>query len=107
MSIGLIKNDKVKVISGKDAGRTGKVIKVIPSKNKAIVEGVAKVKKNVKPSQKNPKPGRIEMETPIDISNIMVICTSCGKPSRISKKVEDGLKVRVCNKCNQVIEEGK
>lgn len=107
MSTLIIKNDKVKVITGKDAGKTGKVIKVIPSKNKVLVEGIAKVKKNVKPSQKNPKPGRIEMETPIDISNIMIICSSCGKPSRISKKVEDGSRVRICKKCNQAIEAGK
>jgi large subunit ribosomal protein L24 len=100
----LKKGDKVEVIVGKDRGKQGKVLRVVPSKNKVVVEGVAKVKKNVKPTQKSPQPGRIEVETGIHKSNVMIVCSSCGQKTRVGFRMEDDKKVRFCKRCEQLIE---
>jgi len=99
----LKKGDLVKVIAGKDKGKTGKIISFVPKKNRVIVEGVRIVKKHVKASQTT-KGGIIEKEAPIDISNVMLVCPHCKKPTRISSKfLDDGTKVRVCKKCHETI----
>lgn len=95
------KGDLVKVISGKDRGKTGKVQAVLRKENKVFVEKVNIVKKHKKQTggQKDPG-GIIEIELPIDSSNVMVICSSCNKPTRIGFAIEREGKVRVCKKCN-------
>ena len=98
------RGDTVKVIAGKDKGVEGKVIVAIPSKNKVIVEGVAMVKKHQKASMQGQESGIINMEAPIDASNVMRVCASCGKAARTGIKVyEDGSKAIYCKKCNAEI----
>lgn len=103
----LKKNDKVLVIAGKDKGKTGKIIKILKEKNKALVEGVNIVKKHQKPTP-NSSGGIIEKEAPIHLSNLMIICPKCTEHTRISKKIlEDGSKVRICKKCGEELPEEK
>jgi len=98
-------SDQVEVISGKDKGRVGKVIKAFRSEDKVIVEKVNMIKRHTKPSMANQQGGIIEKEAPIDISNLMLLCPKCSKPVRIGIKVlEDGAKVRVCKKCGESVE---
>ena len=97
-------NDKVEVIAGKDKGRVGKITKVYPKLNKAKVEKINMVKRHTKPNAQNQQGGIIEMEAPIDISNLMLICAKCTKTVRIKKQIlDDGTKVRVCKKCGESI----
>jgi len=99
------KDDKVTVLTGKDRGKTGMVLKAIPESNRVIVEGVNMIKKHQKPSGMDQQGGIIEMEAPIHVSNVMLVCPSCKEASRTGKKVlEDGTKVRYCKKCNQTID---
>lgn len=94
------KGDKVVVIAGKDKGKEGKVLVAYPHKERVLVENVAVAKKAQRPTQQNPKGGIEDMEQPIHVSNVMVICPKCNKPSRLGVKREDGVRVRVCKKCN-------
>lgn len=92
--------DKVVVLSGKDKGKEGLVIRALPAEGKVIVEGVAVVKKAVRPSAQNQQGGFVEKEAAIDVSNVMLVCPKCGKPTRVGHDVNDkGDKVRVCKKC--------
>ena len=94
------KGDKVVVLSGKDKGKEGEVLRALPTEGKVVVEGVAVVKKATKPTAQNQQGGIIEHEAAIDVSNVMLVCPSCGKPSRIGHGTNDeGKKVRVCKKC--------
>ena len=105
MAIRVKKNDKVKVITGKDKGKTGKVLFVDKKKMRVIVEGLNIVKKAKRPDQQNPKGGIIEIEAPIHISNVMVVCPKCGQAVRVKKKtLEDGKRVRICGKCGEVLD---
>ncbi|HOJ71889.1 MAG TPA: 50S ribosomal protein L24 [Syntrophorhabdaceae bacterium] len=98
------KNDLVMVTTGKDKGKTGKVLRIIKKKDRAVVEKVNMIKRHVKPSQKS-KGGIMERESPIHISNLMIYCEKCSKPVRVGRKIlEDGKKVRFCKKCNEVID---
>ncbi len=98
------KDDQVVVISGKDAGTIGKVIKTEPSKGRVYVEGANIVKKHQKARSQNAASGIIEREGSIDASNVMLVCPKCGKATRVAHKVnEDGSKDRVCKKCGAVI----
>ena len=101
------KNDMVYVLSGKDRGKTGKVLKVFLDKERAVVEGLNYIHKHTKPNpQKNVKGGILPKESPIHISNLMVVCKRCNKHSRIGFHVaQDGRKVRVCKKCNELLDE--
>ncbi|HEX4021183.1 MAG TPA: 50S ribosomal protein L24 [Acidobacteriaceae bacterium] len=97
------RNDLVEVIAGKDKGKRGRVLRVITDSNRLLVEHVMMVKKTVKPNpQRNIKGGVAEQENPIQVSNVMLVCDSCG-PTRVGHKIEDGRKVRVCRKCEQPI----
>ena len=97
------RGDLVKVISGKDKGKEGKVITAIPEKGKVVVEGVAMVTKHQKPRQQGQEGGIINVEAAIDASNVLRVCSKCGKPARTGVKVlEDGSKVRYCKKCQEV-----
>jgi large subunit ribosomal protein L24 len=100
----IVKNDKIKVLVGKDRGKTGKVLKVMPKKNKVVVEGLNLIIKNVRPRRQGEKGQRIQFPRPIDISNVMLICPHCGKPVHLAYKLrEDKKKVRICKKCQQAI----
>ena len=97
--------DTVVVISGKDKGAAGKVLKVDTDKNRVYVEGANIVKKHQKARTQNDPSGIIEREGSIDASNVMIVCPKCGKATRVAKKVnEDGSKDRVCKKCGAVID---
>ncbi len=99
----LKKNDKVKVIAGKDKGKEGTIISFVPEKNRVIVEGVRVIKKHVKASATT-KGGIVEKEAPIHISNVMLICPHCNQPTRVGIKfLESGEKVRYCKKCGETI----
>ena len=94
------RNDTVKVITGRDRGKQGRVLRVFPNKAQVLVEHVMMVKKNVRPNpQRNIKGGIAEQESPIAISNVMIICPTCS-PSRIGHEVRGEKRVRVCKKCN-------
>lgn len=98
------KNDTIYVISGKDRGKKGRVLKVFPQQNFAIVEGINLGKKHMRQRRQDRPGGIIERENPIDLSNIMPYCTNCRKPVRVNyKELEDGSKIRMCNKCKEVI----
>ncbi|MBA2114448.1 50S ribosomal protein L24 [Bremerella alba] len=99
-------DDTVEIITGADSASElrGKVLKVFPEKGKLLVEGAAKVYKHVKPSQRNPKGGKLSKEMPIDISNVMLVCTECKSRTKTGAKIkEDGSKVRYCKSCNAEI----
>ncbi len=94
------KGDRVEVLSGKDRGKQGEVLRAMPSEGKVIVEGVAIVKKSMRPTQYNQQGGIIETEAAIDVSNVALVCPSCGAATRVGHDHdEDGKKVRVCKKC--------
>ena len=97
------RNDTVMVIAGADKKKRGRVLRVMPEEGKVLVEHVHVVKKNVRPNpQKNIKGGIAEQESPIQISNVMLVCPSCG-PTRVGFKFEGETKVRVCKKCGQTL----
>ena len=99
------KNDKVKVIAGKDTGKIGKVIDVLQKKNRLLIENVNMVKRHTRPSASNKQGGIIEGEAAIHWSNVMLMCNKCIAPVRIKmQRLEDGKKVRVCRKCNEIID---
>lgn len=98
------KDDQVIVLAGEDKGKKGKVLKVLVSKNKAIVEGINVVKKSAKPSAKHPQGGIIEQEAPVHVSNLSLIDPKSGKPTRVAIRInEDGKKVRVAKKSGEEI----
>lgn len=100
------KNDQVEVISGRDRGKRGKVLRVIPSRTRAIVERVSMMKRHTRPNpQQNIKGGVVEREAAIDLSNLMIVCPECDKKTRTRKKtLADGRKVRTCAACEGVID---
>jgi len=97
-------NDQVEVIAGKDKGRVGKILKIDKKDGRAVVERINMVTKHMKSTDAS-KPGqRIERESPVHISNLMLICPECAKSVRIGKRIlEDGIKVRTCKNCNATI----
>ena len=98
------KNDTVVVLAGEDKGKTGKVLKVLVEKNRALVEGVNMVSKSTKPSAKNPQGGIVKQEAPIHISNLNLVDPKSGKATRVGIKVtEDGKKVRIAKKSGEEI----
>ena len=97
------KGDTVYVNAGNDKGKTGKVLEVIPAKDRAIVEGVNIVSKSTKPNAKHPQGGIIKQEAPIHISNLQLIDPKSGKPTRVAMKIEGDKKVRVAKKSGEEI----
>lgn len=94
------KGDTVVIIAGKDRGKRGKVLRVVPKTGKVIVEGLNIVKKHQRPTQEAPQGGVVETSAPIDRSNVQVVCGSCRKPTRVGVKVaDDGERTRICKKC--------
>ena len=99
------KDDKVKVIAGKDSGKIGKVLKVNRKKQRVLVENINIVKRHTRPSAANRQGGIIESEAPIHWSNVMLMCNKCIQPVRIKmQQLDDGKKIRVCRKCNEQID---
>jgi large subunit ribosomal protein L24 len=100
------KNDEVYILNGKDRGRTGRVLIVMPSDQKIVVEGVQMIKRHTRPNpQRNIKGGIVEKEAPIHISNVALVCKDCKKHTRAGSKIlTDGRRVRVCKKCGSTIE---
>jgi large subunit ribosomal protein L24 len=97
------KNDQVKMISGKDRGKTGKVLRVFSQSGKAVVEGLNIVKKHTRPRREGEKGQRVTVPAPIDISNLMLVCPKCSKASRVGFKVTEKNKFRVCKRCGSEI----
>ena len=100
------RNDNVVVITGKDRGKRGRVLKVLPEKNRVIVEGVNFIKRHTKPNpQRQIKGGVVEREASLHASNVQMVCPECDKPTRLGRKIlGDGRKVRICRKCEGVVD---
>lgn len=99
------KDDTVMVMAGKEKGKTGKVVRILADKNRVVVENLNVVKRHTRPNRANQDGGIIEKEAPIAISNVMVVCSACNKPSRTGMRLsEDGSKARFCKKCNQTVD---
>ena len=96
--------DKVHVLAGKDKGKEAKVLAVFPTRERVIVERVNMMKKATRPTQKNPKGGILEIEAPMHVSNVAIVCPKCSQATRIGRKREDGNRVRVCKKCGNDID---
>jgi large subunit ribosomal protein L24 len=98
----LRKEDQVQVIAGKDKGKQGKIVRIDREKDRAIVAGVNMVKKAQKKRKQTDRGGIIEIEAPIQVSNVMIVCRKCG-PTRIGYKIEGDAKKRVCRKCGEAL----
>jgi len=97
------KGDIIKILSGKDRGKTGKVTRVLLKEEKAIVDGLNLVKKHTRPKRQGEKGQRISVPAPVDMSNLMLICPKCSKSTRVEYKVEEKDKFRICKKCKSEI----
>lgn len=97
-------DDNVMVITGKDKGKQGKILHSIPEQERVVVEKINMIKKAMRPTQQNPQGGISSMEAPIHVSNVMLICPKCNKPTRVGHAVENGKKVRICKKCGKAID---
>jgi len=108
MTVRLRKNDRVKVITGKDAGKEGKIIRRIPERDLVVVEGVNVVSRHVRPTQTAPQSGIVKQEAPIYASKVMLVCPQCGDATRVGRSfLGSGKKVRLCKKCGEIVgEEG-
>ena len=99
------KSDKVMVLSGKERGKIGAVLKVDSEKGRVVVEKINMVKRHTRPGGKTAQGGIVEKEAPIHISNLMLVCNKCAERTRIGKRIlEDGSRVRVCKKCGELLD---
>ena len=100
------KNDNVVVVAGKDRGKRGRVLRLVPAKNRLIVEGANFVKRHTRPNPaQNVKGGVVEREAPLHASNVQLICPDCGAATRIGRRLlEDGRKVIICRNCDGVVD---
>ena len=104
MKVHVKKDDLVQIVSGKEKGKRGKIIKVFPKKNRVLVEKINYIKRHTRPTQQQQEGGIIEKEGSIYASNVMLVCNKCDKPVKYKKKLlEDDKKVRICVKCNEVL----
>ncbi|MBU4376808.1 MAG: 50S ribosomal protein L24 [Candidatus Omnitrophica bacterium] len=103
--ISIRKNDTVKVLTGKDRGKTGRVLMVLPKKDRVLVEGANYVKKHARQTRQDQKGGIIQKEMPLHISNVMLMCKNCNKPTRPETQTALGGndKTRICRKCKEII----
>jgi len=105
------KGDKVKILAGKDKGKTGKVLQIFSSSNRASIEGLNLLIKHMRPRKQGEKGQRIEFPAPLDLSNVILVCSACDRPTRVGYKyieivkndIKQKKKVRICKKCQQVI----
>jgi large subunit ribosomal protein L24 len=102
------KDDNVRVMAGKDRGKTGRVVRVQPSEGRVMVDGVALAKKHQRASGKRSTSGQqlqqggiIDVEMYVDISNVQIVCKSCGQPTRVGHRIDGDAKVRICRKCEE------
>jgi large subunit ribosomal protein L24 len=99
------KNDTALVLTGKNKGKSGRVLSVTPSEDQIIIEGVNVIKRHMKPSKKYAQGGIIEKEAPVHLSKVMLVCPKCSKPTRIGNTIPgDGKKLRICKKCKEVMD---
>jgi large subunit ribosomal protein L24 len=103
MSLLIKKGDKVQVMAGKDKGKTGKVLRILTAKNRAIIEGVGLVKKHLRRRSENEPGGIKEIPSSLNLSNLSLFCSGCAKGVRCGVKIEGKVKTRICKKCQQVI----
>ena len=99
----LKKGDLVLITAGKDKGRTGKIIKSLPKELKILVEGINLKKKHVRPKREGEKGQVVDIPAPMNVSNVKMVCSKCGKATRVGYTVEKNIKNRVCKKCKQII----
>lgn len=98
------KGDRVLVIAGKDKSKQGRVERVLPQENRIVIEGVNLITRHVKATAGIRQGGRIQQEAPVSLSNVMLICASCSRPARVGyRRLENGARVRVCQKCKETI----
>lgn len=101
----IMKNDTVLVISGKDRGKTGKVRRALRKHNCVVVEGLNMIKRHSRAKRAARQAGIVELEAPLNVSNVMLVCEKCKKPARVgSRTLEDGRRVRFCRACQEVID---
>lgn len=106
MGLNIKKNDTVLVIAGKEKGKRGRVLSFSSSKDRLLVEKINMIKKHMKPSKKYTQGGIIQKEAPLHMSNVILICPKCNKPTRLSNTIlQAGRKVRMCKKCREVMDE--
>ena len=99
------KDDLVMVIAGKEKGKSGKVMRVLPERGQVMVESLNIVKRHSRPTRGNAQGGIIEKEAPLDASNVQILCKGCNKPARTGIRVlQDGSKARFCKKCNEILD---
>ena len=100
------KNDNVVVIAGRDRGKRGRVLRVIPVKGRVIVEGVNFIKRHTRPNpQKNIKGGIVQRESALAVANVQLVCPECSNPTRVGRqRLDDGRRVRICRKCEGVVD---
>jgi large subunit ribosomal protein L24 len=98
----LRKDDAVQIIAGKDKGRNGRILRILRNKDRVLVEGLNIVKKAQKKRSQQDRGGIIEIEAPLHVSNVMIVCKKCG-PTRIGYKIEGDKKTRVCKKCGEAL----
>lgn len=99
----LIKGDTVKIISGKDRGKTGTIFRVLTDRNKVMIDGLNVVKKHSKPRRQGEKGQVVEVPRPLAASNVMIVCSSCKEPTRVGSRIDGAKKVRYCKKCEAKI----
>ena len=105
LSTPIRKNDSVLVVTGKDRGKRGRVLVVVPSTNRVVVEGVNLIKRHTRPNPtKNIKGGVVSREASLHASNVQLVCPECGKMTRIGHRVDGDRKVRICRKCEGVVD---
>lgn len=106
MKLGIRKGDTVRILSGKDRAKTGKVLSALPKQGRVVVEGINVAKRATRPSRKIRQAGIIEKPMPMPVSKVMLICARCGHPTRVRRQFRrDAGMVRVCYRCNQPVEE--
>jgi large subunit ribosomal protein L24 len=100
------KNDSVVVVTGKDRGKKGRVLKVFPKQNRVVIEGVNFIKRHTRPNPRaNVKGGIVEREASLHASNVQIVCPECGAPTRVGRQLlGDGRKIRVCRKCDGAVD---
>jgi large subunit ribosomal protein L24 len=102
------REDTVLVLTGKDKGKKGRVIRVFPGKDRVLVEKINMVKRHTRPTQQLPQGGIVEKELPVHVSNVQVICPKCGKSTRVAHKIlASGQKNRTCKKCGEIMDKEK
>jgi len=104
--VNIRKNDNVLVLAGRDRGKRGRVLRVIPARRRVVVEGVNFIKRHTRPNpQKNIKGGIVEREAPLAASNVQLVCPECSNPTRVGRRrLDNGMSVRICRKCKGVVD---